>query len=76
LFNPESVHKLQLAVRTNDYKVFKEYSQLIDNQTKRLCTIRGLFELKPAEETPIPPDDPNLESVEAIMKRFKSGAMS
>src|SRR5439155_5261044 len=61
------------AVRTDDYKVFKEYSELIDNQAKRLCTLRGLFELKFAE-TPIPIDE--VEPVESIMKRFKSGAMS
>src|SRR5262245_6162482 len=73
LFNPQTVHKLQYAVRTGDYKVFKEYSELIDNQAKRLCTLRGLFELKFAE-TPIPIDE--VEPVESIMKRFKSGAMS
>src|SRR5205085_7027751 len=43
LFNPETVHKLQYATRTGDFKVFKEYSQLIDNQARRLCTLRGLF---------------------------------
>src|SRR5579884_4010398 len=73
LFNPESVHKLQYAVRTGDYNTFKEYSQLIDNQSRRLCTLRGLFELKFAEQ-PIPIEE--VESVESIMKRFKSGAMS
>src|SRR5205823_11331680 len=51
----------------------KEYSELIDNQARRLCTLRGLFELKFAE-TPIPIDE--VEPVESIMKRFKSGAMS
>ena len=73
LFNPETVHKLQYACRTGNYKVFKEYSALVDNQAKRLCTLRGLFELKFAE-TPIPLNE--VESVESIMKRFKSGAMS
>src|SRR5262249_6739445 len=72
LFNPESIHKLQYAVRANNYKTFKEYSSLIDNQSKRLCTLRGLFEFKAA--TPIPIED--VEPIEAIMKRFKSGAMS
>jgi glutamate synthase (ferredoxin) len=73
LFNPETVHKLQYACRTGDYKVFKQYSQLVDDQSKRHCTLRGLFELKLAE-TPIPIEE--VEPVEAIMKRFKSGAMS
>jgi glutamate synthase (NADPH/NADH) large chain len=73
LFNPETVHKLQYAVRSNNYKVFKEYSELVDNQAKRLCTLRGLFDLKFADR-PIPLEE--VESVESIMKRFKSGAMS
>ncbi len=73
LFNPETVHKLQYACRSGDYKVFKQYSQLVDDQSRRLCTLRGLFELKFAE-TPIPIEE--VEPVEAIMKRFKSGAMS
>jgi glutamate synthase (NADPH) large chain len=73
LFNPETVHKLQYACRTNNYKVFKEYSKLIDDQSKRLATLRGLFELKFADQ-PIPIEE--VEPVEAILKRFKSGAMS
>jgi len=73
LFNPESIHKLQYACRSNSYKAFKEYSTLVDNQAKRLCTLRGLFEFKLAEK-PIPLEE--VESVESIMKRFKSGAMS
>jgi glutamate synthase (ferredoxin) len=73
LFNPETVHKLQYACRTGDYKVFKQYSELVNNQSKRLCTLRGLFQLKLADH-PIPIDE--VEPVEAIMKRFKSGAMS
>ncbi len=73
LFNPETVHKLQYACRTGDYKVFKQYSELVNNQAQRLCTLRGLFGLKFAE-TPIPIEE--VEPVEAILKRFKSGAMS
>src|SRR6266568_201512 len=73
LFNPESVHKLQYACRSGDYKVFKQYSQLINDQAKRLCTLRGLFEIKFAAQ-PIPIDE--VEAAESIMKRFKSGAMS
>jgi glutamate synthase domain-containing protein 2/glutamate synthase domain-containing protein 3 len=73
LFNPETVHKLQFAVRNADFKVFKEYSELVNNQARRLCTLRGLFDLKSADK-PIPLDQ--VEPAESIMKRFKSGAMS
>jgi glutamate synthase (ferredoxin) len=73
LFNPESIHKLQYACRSNNYDVFKQYSKLINDQAQRLCTLRGLFELK-FDRPPIPIEE--VESVEAIMKRFKSGAMS
>jgi glutamate synthase domain-containing protein 2/glutamate synthase domain-containing protein 1/glutamate synthase domain-containing protein 3 len=73
LFNPESVHKLQYAVRTGSYEAFKEYTRLIDDQSRRLCTLRGLFELKFAEN-PIPLEE--VEPVESILRRFKSGAMS
>jgi glutamate synthase (ferredoxin) len=43
LFNPGTIHRLQLSTRTNNYKVFKEYSELVNNQSKNLCTLRGLF---------------------------------
>ena len=73
LFNPETIHKLQISTRTNNYKVFKEYTALVNNQSKALCTLRGLFEFKPAPQ-PIPIEE--VESVESIVKRFKTGAMS
>jgi glutamate synthase (ferredoxin) len=72
LFNPQTIHKLQKAVRTGDYKTFKEYSQLVNEQTKNWCTLRGLLDFKSSK--PIPIDE--VESVETIMRRFKSGAMS
>ncbi len=72
MFNPDTIHKLQLACRTNNFKVFKEYSELINNQAKNFCTLRGLFEFKPAQAIPIE----EVEPIEAIVKRFKSGAMS
>jgi glutamate synthase (ferredoxin) len=72
LFNPQSVHKLQLACRTGSYKIFKDYSALVNDQSKRLCTLRALLELKPS--APVPLEE--VEPVEAIMKRFKSGAIS
>src|SRR5262249_34118029 len=73
LFNPVTVHKLQYACRSGNYQVFKEYSALVDNQARRLCTLRGLFELQLAEE-PLALEE--VEPVESIMRRFKSGAMS
>src|SRR3989442_1759901 len=73
LFNPETIHKLQYACRTNSYKAFKEYSELVNNQASRLCTLRGLMELKPAHD-PIPIEE--VEPVADIVKRFKTGAMS
>jgi glutamate synthase (ferredoxin) len=73
LFNPATIHKLQHACRSGSYEVFKEYSQLIDDQSQRLCTLRGLMELK-SERQPIPIEA--VEPVEEIVKRFKTGAMS
>jgi glutamate synthase (ferredoxin) len=73
LFNPETIHKLQHAVRTNNYRVFKEYSGLVNNQSRRLCTLRGLMDLKPVRD-PIPLDE--VEPVDSIVNRFKTGAMS
>jgi glutamate synthase (NADPH) large chain len=73
LFNPQTVFKLQHATRANQYKIFKEYTQAVDDQNSRLATLRGLFGLKACPK-PVPLDD--VESVESIMKRFATGAMS
>jgi glutamate synthase domain-containing protein 2/glutamate synthase domain-containing protein 1/glutamate synthase domain-containing protein 3 len=72
LFNPESIHRLQKAVRTANYSVYKSYAQLINQQAAHLCTLRGLLEFKPSESIPIE----EVEPVEEILKRFKTGAMS
>src|SRR5258708_14337167 len=72
LFNPQTIHKLQQAVRTNNYKVFKEYSALVNDQTRHWCTLRGLLDFKPTNPVPIE----EVESVESLLRRFKSGAMS
>jgi glutamate synthase (ferredoxin) len=74
LFNPETVHKLQLACRTGSFKTFKEYSKLIDDQSRRLATLRGLMEFNLEGRQPVPIEE--VEPIETIMKRFKSGAMS
>jgi len=66
LFNPLTVHTLQKAVRTGDYSTFKDYSSLVDDQSARLATLRGLLELRPALR-PVPIDE--VEPVEAIVRR-------
>ncbi len=72
LFNPESIHFLQISSRTNNYDLYKKYSALINEQSKRVATLRGLMDFQQA--TPVPINE--VESVETIVKRFKSGAMS
>jgi glutamate synthase domain-containing protein 2/glutamate synthase domain-containing protein 1/glutamate synthase domain-containing protein 3 len=73
LFNPQSIHKLQIACRLGSYKTFQEYAALINDQSKNLCTLRGLLDFKWAEK-PVPIEE--VEPVEEIVKRFKTGAMS
>ncbi len=73
LFNPVTIHKLQQAARNNNFDMFKEYSAAVNNQAKHLCTLRGLFGFKFAPNI-VPLSE--VESVESIMKRFKTGAMS
>ncbi|MEZ0538696.1 glutamate synthase large subunit [Fibrella arboris] len=72
IFNPDTIHLLQQSTQKNDYKLFKKYSQLIDDQTKNALTLRGLLSFKKA--TPVPIED--VEPIEAIFKRFATGAMS
>jgi glutamate synthase (ferredoxin) len=72
LFNPETIHRLQKAVRTGSSAVFKDYSRLVNEQSRNICTLRGLLEFKMGEAIPLA----EVEPVEAIMKRFKTGAMS
>ncbi len=73
LFNPESVYKLQKACQTGDYKLFKEYTALMNERTEQLCHIRGLLDIRTVEK-PINIDE--VESVDSIVRRFKTGAMS
>ena len=73
LFSPQTIHKLQQAVRTGNYGVFKEYSTLVNEQLEKRATLRGLLGLKLAEN-PIPLDE--VEPWTEIVKRFKTGAMS
>ena len=73
LFNPESIYKLQKACQTGDYKLFKEYTALMNERTEQLCHIRGLLNIRTVDK-PINIDE--VESVDSIVKRFKTGAMS
>ena len=72
LFNPLTIHTLQKAVRAGSYDEFKKYAALVNEQEKQFYTLRGLLDLKKADPIPIE----EVESIEAIMKRFKTGAMS
>src|SRR5262249_54883718 len=68
LFNPETVFRLQHATREGSYEVFRNYTGQVDDQNKRLCTLRGLFDLKFGMLPPVPLDE--VEPVESIVKRF------
>ncbi len=72
LWNPTSVAKLQHAVKNNDAKAYDEYAKEINDQSKHLCTLRGLFEFVPGNSIPIEEVEPASE----IVKRFCTGAMS
>ena len=74
LFNPETVFKLQHATRAKRYDIFKQYTALVDDQSRRLATLRGLFELRAGVRPPVPLDE--VEPVSEIVKRFSTGAMS
>ncbi len=73
LFNPQTIHKLQTACRLGSEKIYREYAELVNNQAKNLCTLRGLLDFNLAEK-PVPIEE--VETVEEIVKRFKTGAMS
>jgi len=73
LLNPQTIAKLQHSVRQNKYETFQEFSDLVNNQNKQLCTLRGLIEFKyPKQGVPMEEVEPASE----IVKRFKTGAMS
>ena len=77
LFNPRTVFKLQHATRAKRYEIFKEYSSLVDDQSRQLATLRGLLQFRlgaDAVREPIPVEE--VEPVDEIVKRFATGAMS
>ncbi len=72
LFNPTTIHRLQKAVATGDYSGFKDFSREVDEQSEHLCTLRGLLKFRTGAPVPIE----EVEPVESIVRRFKTGAMS
>ena len=73
MWTPESIAKLQHATRSGKVETYKEYARLINDQTKRHMTLRGLFDIRPAGK-PVPLEE--VESAREIVKRFATGAMS
>jgi glutamate synthase (NADPH) large chain len=73
LLNPATISKLQQAVRQDSFTTFQEYTDLIDNQSANLCTLRGLMKFK-RSDTPVPIEE--VEPAKEIVKRFTTGAMS
>ncbi|MCX7627907.1 MAG: glutamate synthase large subunit [Methylophilaceae bacterium] len=73
LWTPDSIAKLQNATRTGKYETYREYARLINDQSRRHLTLRGLFEVKPAG-APVPLEE--VEPASEIVKRFATGAMS
>ena len=77
LFNPDTVFKLQHSTRTGQYSVFKEYTALVDDQSERMASLRGLLKFKDPKDAgrqPISIDE--VEPASEIVKRFSTGAMS
>ena len=74
LFDPETVFTLQHATRSKRFDVFKRYTERVDNQSRRLMTLRGLFDFKKDIRKPIPIEE--VEPISEILKRFATGAMS
>ena len=73
LFNPDTVFKLQHATRSGQYEIYREYAQLVNDQSQQRATLRGLLQFT-GTDNPIPIEE--VEPVENIYKRFSTGAMS
>ncbi|MGV3743125.1 MAG: glutamate synthase central domain-containing protein, partial [Burkholderiaceae bacterium] len=74
MWTPDAIAKLQHSTRANNYNTYKEYAQIINDQSKRHMTLRGLFEFKIDPSKAIPLDE--VEPAKEIVKRFATGAMS
>src|SRR5205823_11117883 len=73
MWTPESIAKLQHAARSNSHATYRDYAKLVNDQTRRMMTLRGLFEFKYAAQA-VPIDE--VEPASEIVKRFATGAMS
>ena len=73
LLNPETISKLQQSVRQQSFQTFKEYTDLIDEQSTNMATLRSLMKFKKSEK-PVPIEE--VEPAKEIVKRFTTGAMS
>ncbi|MDR7151050.1 glutamate synthase (NADPH/NADH) large chain/glutamate synthase (ferredoxin) [Hydrogenophaga palleronii] len=74
MWTPDAIAKLQHSTRANNWNTYKEYAQIINDQSKRHMTLRGLFEFKVDPATAIPVEE--VEPAKEIVKRFATGAMS
>jgi glutamate synthase (NADPH) large chain len=74
MWTPDAIAKLQHSTRANNYQTYKEYAQLINDQSRRHMTLRGLFEFRVDPKKAIPIDE--VEPAKEIVKRFATGAMS
>jgi glutamate synthase (NADPH/NADH) large chain len=74
MWTPDAIAKLQRAARDNSYATYKEYAALINDQSRRHMTLRGLFEFRFGEVKPVPIEE--VEPAKEIVKRFSTGAMS
>ena len=74
MWTPDAIAKLQHSTRANKFDTYKEYAQIINDQSRRHMTLRGLFEFKFDPSKAIPVDE--VESASEIVKRFATGAMS
>jgi len=72
LLNPQTIAKMQHAIKTKSFATFKEYTDLMDEQSRNLCTLRGLFQFKKSKPVPLA----DVESASEIVHRFATGAMS
>ncbi|MEM9884605.1 MAG: glutamate synthase large subunit [Bacteroidota bacterium] len=71
-FNPQSIHLLQVSTRKNDYDTYKKYAKIINHQTEKALTLRGLLAFRKGDSIPLN----EVEPIENILKRFATGAMS
>jgi glutamate synthase (NADPH/NADH) large chain len=74
VFSPETVFKLQHSTRAGRYEVFKDYTRMVDDQSERLMTLRGLFAFREGVRDPVPIEE--VEPVTSIFARFATGAIS